>query len=99
MTVSPWNVATPWKEPSPRHFVADAHELGVVYALVGGEGVFRRGTGWSLIWDCPQCERRVRLASHWTHSEPCDDGCICDGWYGVCACGASIAIELWPGAA
>jgi len=50
-----------WREVSTRRWLASAVALGVDYCLEAGEGAFRRGTAWSLVWDCPHCERRVRL--------------------------------------
>jgi hypothetical protein len=76
--------------------VAQAEALGVEYRLTAGEGVFRRGTAWSLVWDCPRCERRVRLAASWSHTEPCSEACVCLGWSGPCECGAALVIALWP---
>jgi hypothetical protein len=84
-----------WVETPPGRWDADAQALGVDYCLVAGEGVFRRGTAWSLVWDCPRCERRVHLASLWDHTDPCGDGCLCVGWQGRCACGVLVRIGLW----
>ena len=46
-----------WREVSTRRWLASAVALGVDYCLEAGEGVFRRGTAWSLVWDCPHSER------------------------------------------
>ena len=85
-----------WVETSPGRWQASAESLSVDYRLTAGEGVFRRGTAWSLVWDCPRCERRVRLAAKWSHTTPCSDSCLCDGWTGLCECGADLWISLNP---
>lgn len=84
-----------WTETKPGCWDAEAEQLGVDYWLMGGEGTVRQGTAWSLVWDCPPCERRVRLASLWDHTEPCGDGCLCVGRRGQCRCGALVRISLW----
>ena len=85
-----------WTEFPPGRWYADAEGLGVEYCLVAGEDVFRRGTAWWLVWDCPACERRVRLAAQWNHCVPCGEACFCEGWSGICACGDQVTIYTVP---
>jgi len=84
-----------WREVSTRRWLASAVALGVDYCLEAGEGVFRRGTAWSLVWDCPHCERRVRLEAYWEHTTPCGERCLCREWSGECACSAHLTIALF----
>jgi hypothetical protein len=56
-------MTSPWHEVSPRCWQAQAEELGVEYRLEAGAWGMRRGTAWSLVWDCPSCEHRVNLSA------------------------------------
>jgi hypothetical protein len=90
---------SPWTQTSPgcwdAHVTDLAERLGSeVYSLDIAEGTFRFGGSRSIVWDCPRCERRLRLTSHWNHTEPCGGGffCLCIGWQAECACGALVRI-------